>query len=380
MKRPIESKALTIFGLFFLSTALIIGISFLGINQLLRSNSIGGDVFAQGINKKIYSIESSYKFQENMVSIFWWDYGRKGMGPKGVKDEVEPIFMYRDGQLIDPSEEGQRIGFEMFIRKWFEGKIHPVYFRGREVGSLSDFSMKVGYTGRMKRCKDELWGEAIYKGEDAGGTAFSKRIGKTDALDRGATLFALAKKDPIIISKEKRERGQVTEGDIKKMEDNGGVEFEKMIQRLKKNVKQVEVDLEEKRPLGLWAIDLNTNGKFDLVGEFEVLLRYKYFGDQKSAKESPVQYVFNMLYALYDDGTGEIVWPSFQNGISFDGASSIVGFFDLGESRPIMLVRSRYPTTFHRYQSEPYQYELLAYRGGKGWVNIFKGKPKRHCK
>jgi hypothetical protein len=375
MKRRLKNKALTIFGLYFLLLALIIGISFLGINQLLRSNSIGGDVFAQGINKEIYPLESSYKLQENMLSLFRWNDTRQSAVPKGVYNAVEPVFIYKDGRLKDPSEEIGRLGFETFSQKWFEGKVFPVYCREREVGTLSDFSMKVGGSDR---CKDELWGSAVYKGGECYRSP-SSEVGEDTVIGFGATLFALARKDDGLIYKEKRGNGQITEGLVEKLKEIGWLEFKKMLERLKKPAKGLEVFERLVRGPGdsetILSIDLDGNGKPDLIGHFGVLLGYEYKGNQENKRVT--YHSFDMLYILYDNGKGEILWPSFQNGIWYDGYAYILGFFNVGERRPSALVLSCYPMEYVQYACRPNQYEILAHRNGKGWVTIFKGRSKR---
>jgi len=375
MKRPIESKALTIFGLFFLSTALIIGISFLGINQAFRTNSIGGDVLAQGINKKIYPIESSYKFQENMLSLFRWNEGERSTVPQGVYNAVEPIFIYKDGRLRDPSEEIGRLGFEAFSQKWFKGKVFPVYCRERQVGTLSDLSMKVGGSDR---CKDELWGSAVYEGGECYRSP-SLEVGEDTGIGFGTTLFALARKDDGLIYKEKRGNGEITEELVEKLKEIGRLEFEKMRERLKKPAIGVEGFERLVRGPGasetILSIDLDGNGKPDLIGHFGVLMGYEYKGGQKNKRVT--YHSFNMFFILFDNGLGEILWPSFQNGIWYDGYAYILGFFNIGERRPAALVLSCYPMKYVQYACRPNQYELLAHRNEKGWVTIFKGRSKR---
>jgi hypothetical protein len=367
MKKSKRKKAGTIFGLFFLSSALIIGILFLGANQLFRSNSIGGDVFAQGIKDENNLIVGFAKYERGGV-------GREGI--KGIRGEVDPVFIIHNGHLVDPSQEAKRVGSEDFIGKWFRGKTFSAYRMGRNVGKLKDFTMYVGGKGR---CPGELWGEAIYEEEGVWDYPPPIKIGGNSIYKASSSDFGLARKDDLFFFKDESEESQIPEAYVRKLIDSGGLEFEKMIQRLKKPARDVEVEKEWRRGLRLQHIDLDGNGKSDLIGVFDVLLKYKYAGGKKATGRSPAQYPFKLIYILYDNGKGEIIWPSFQNGTWRDGYSTIQGFFNLGEIRPAILMYSWYPTNFFHYQNDPYQYELLGHCNGKGWVTIFKGGPKRDC-
>jgi hypothetical protein len=283
--------------------------------------------------------------------------------------------MIQEGKFIDPSEETKRVGFEVFNRKWFDGKTYPVYFRGKEIGNLSSFSMKLDGRGR---CIDELWGEATYKGSDVFGGNSTIKIGEEKIYPSSTSLFGLARKDDSLFYKEKKIERQISEEMVNKIKQFGNLEFEKMVQRLKKPAKDVEVD-QEWRGVTLQSIDLDRNGKSDLIAVFNILIKFRYTGQQKIAIRSPAQYRYRLIYVLYDKGAGEVIWPILQNGVWVDGYSSIQGFFNLGENRPAILIYSWYPTNYVHYQNDPYQYELLGHHIGNGWITIFKGRPN-HCK
>jgi len=125
------------------------------------------------------------------------------------------------------------------------------------------------------------------------------------------------------------------------------------------------------------AVDLDGNGKSDLVAVFNFLVKYRYTGQQNITVRSPARFRYRLVYVLYDNGKGEVIWPSLQNGTWLDGLVIIEGFFNIDETRPAILISSRYPTNFVQHQHEPLQYELLSHHDGKGWVTIFKGRPNK---
>jgi hypothetical protein len=377
MKQTGSSKWLRILCLLLgCTSAIFLCVGFLENNRPVESNVVPSSSFAQVVGKEIHPLRSLLTFQENLVARFIYYRVDKGVGLEGVRGEIEPIFMIYDGKFIDPSEETKRVGFEIFNHKWFDGKTYLVYFSGKEIGNLSIFSMKADGRGR---CKDELWGEATYKGSDVFGGNFTIKIGEEKIYPSSTSLFGLARKDDSLFYKEKRIEGQISEEMVKKIKQFGNLEFEKMVQRLKKPTKDVEADQEWRQGVTLQAIDLDGNGKKDLIGVFDLLVKFKYTGQQKIAIRSPPQYRYRLMYVLYDNGTGEVIWPFFENGTWLDGLLAIKGFFNIGETMPAILISSSYPTNFIQYQNEPFQYELLANYNGKGWVTIFKGRPN-NCK
>jgi hypothetical protein len=256
-------------------------------SQTSRSSFIRPDVFAQVIEKEIRPLQSLLKSQENLVVRFIYYRIDRGVGPEGVRGDIEPIFMIHDGKFIDPSEETERVGLEVFKRKWFDGKTYPVYFGGKEIGNLSSFSMKLDGSGR---CKDELWGEATYKGRDVSGENYTIKIGEERIYASSTSLFGLARKDDSLFYKEKRVEGRISEEMVNKIKQLGNLEFEKMIQRLRKPAKDVEVDQEWRQGVTLQAIDLDGNGKSDLIGVFNILIKFRYTWQQKITIRSPAQY------------------------------------------------------------------------------------------
>lgn len=367
-----SSKWLRMLCLLFGCTSLIfLCLGFLENNCPIESNVVPTGAFAQAVEKEIHPLRNLLKTQDNFVIRFIWHRVDKEAGPEGLRDMVEPVFMIHDGKFVDPSEETIRVGFEVFNRKWFEGKTYPIYVRGEEIGNLSNFSMKFGGRGR---CKDELWGEATYKGSNVRGGNLTTKVGGEIIFPSSTSLFGLAKRDHPLFYKEKTKRGDITEGQVKRIKELGGLEFEKMVQRVRNPAKDVEAD-QEWRGVTLQTIDLDGNGKSDLVAVFNMLIKFRYRGQQKITTRTPAQYRYRLIYLLYDNGTGEVIWPSLQNGTWLDGLVTIEGFFNIGEIMPAILISSRYPTNFVQYQNDPFQYELLGHRSGKGWVTIFKGRP-----
>ena len=344
---------------------------FLGKNRLVESNVGPSGIFAQVVEKEVYPVRTPLKSQDNLVTKFIWHRVDKEAGPEGLRDVVEPIFMIRNGQFVDPSEETKKVGFEIFNRKWFEGKTYPIYVRGKEIGNLSNFSMKLDGEGR---CKDELWGEATFKGRNVLGGNLTIKIGEDIIFPSSTSLFGLAKRDHSLFYKEKTIRGDITEEQVKRIKELGGLEFEKMVQRVRKPEKDVETD-QEARGVTIQAVDLDGNGKSDLVAVFSILVKYRYTGQQNITVRSPARFRYRLIYVLYDNGTGEVIWPSLQNGTWLDGLVIVEGFFNIHETRPAILINSRYPMNFVQHQHEPLQYELLAHHNGKGWITIFKGRP-----
>ncbi len=377
MKLPDSRKCSRIICLLLGCTSMIfLCVGFLENNCPIESNVVPSSSFAQVVGKEIQPLQSLLTFQENLVVRFIYYRIDRGVGPEGVRGEVEPVFMIQDGKFIDPSEDTERVGFKNFNRKWFYGKTYPVYFRGKEIGNLSSFLMKLNGRGR---CKDELWGEATYKGSDVFGENSTIKIGEEKIYPSSTSLFGLARMDDSLFYKEKRIGGQISEEMVNKIKQFGNLEFEKMAQRLKKPARDAEVDQEWRQGITLEAIDLDGNGKSDLLGVFNILIKFRYTGQQKIAIRSPAQYRFRLIYVQYDKGAGEVIWPSFQNGTWLDGLVTIRGFFNIGETMPAILIGSSYPKNFIQYQNEPFQYELLAHRNDKGWGTIFKGRPN-HCK
>lgn len=346
---------------------------FLGQNLFAQSDVGRSGIFARTVEKEIYSLRSPLKSQDNLVTEFIWSRVDKVAGPEGLRDEVEPIFMILNGQFVDPSEETKRVGFEIFNQRWFAGKSYPIYARGEEIGKLSDFSMKLD---GEHRCKDELWGEATYKGRSVLGGDLTIKVGKEKIYPSSMSLFGLAKRDDSLFYKDKPPRSDIKGEPVKRIKELGGLEFEKMVQRVRNPVKDVEAD-QEWRGVTIEAIDLDGNGNGDLIAQFDILIKYKYRGQQRITIRTPVQIRYRLFYVLYDNGKGEVIWPSSQNGAWLDGLGIIQGFFNIGEPRPAILIRSNYPMNFIQHQNEPFQYELLAHRNGKGWVTIFKGRPSR---
>lgn len=248
-----------------------------------------------------------------------------------IKDEVfSPLFIVKEGSLIDPYALAKEIGIERFTAEYVKDKVFSVYMGGELVGRLS--SVRLEFAGRCE-LKDfllDIEGRGRYEGKGLQGKYADKSIyvyneserkyGSVKAIAAPGHLEQLKDTEGFVAVKEDRDK--TTEA-VRKRYDRELVE--RIKERLKSLYEEEQVIKFEHGVVdSVKALDIDGNGKKDLMGIYSFTVGFM-DASKDPRTETPAGINIEVVFTFFDSGVVEII--SLENGTS--PAFNIGGIIDV---------------------------------------------------
>lgn len=252
--------------------------------------------------------------------------GRHQKANGGIRADVWPVLLVKDGKFVDPDVEVDKIGFEQFIERWLKGRRFAVYGDGGRYGYLKNLSLVEKPDGNGLQSSQatlvarnggdvNLQGDHIVKGAKAW-----QFVGRPLAIEMAqdkageVMLVPLVNPDPPLTAA--LIQSFISDVNIKKLAD----EFERRL-LIQGGVAEGATVLERKQPYFIANLDVDGNGLPDVIGDFSLLV-------ERNGKRDR----FRALFIRYDSGSAEAIQPISDDKNRVDSVS-LVSFLRTNDER-----------------------------------------------
>ena len=234
--------------------------------------------------------------------------------PNPAKDDFAPLFIVKDGKLIDPYSLANKIGIEKFNKRYVTGKTFNVYNGTENIGELTDVKLNSLDNWCSNEFLPNIAGKGKYKGNSLPGRQINNSIYihhsylYPDLILPFASIKAIATPQSFQKSKD-MEAFSITEDDKRNAIE---VVREKLLpeamEDIRKRLRRHEIMLigekvEHSNLNFLKAVDLDGNGSKEMIGIYSPRIRYNWKSPE--GKDHPSESSREILFLLWDTGKVE---------------------------------------------------------------------------
>ncbi|MBI5453003.1 MAG: hypothetical protein HY956_00070 [Deltaproteobacteria bacterium] len=297
--------------------------------------------------------------------------------PKTNAEPFSPLFIVDNGKLIDPYALRDSIGMEKFDKEYVKGKGFNVYAGSELIGTLSDLIIMINNPEKVEEYSSDIVGYGKYSGGPLPGEVSDGSLFANDFNTEFGTIKAVLSPQTFKYSK-KWEEFKVTEEDAKRAKDAVRKRYSSYAKGIiaKILVKEKRKIIAESRSSldFLTAIDLDGNGKKELIGNYSFSYRYVDDKDPINLNDSGL-YSIELLFVLWDSGKAEKVLAGMESLPAF----SLGGIIDLDGDGVYELIVQESVSFSYEYNAE-IDYEGYSPDGKRievlkhspsGWKKVF---------
>lgn len=244
--------------------------------------------------------------------------------PKIKKEPFSPLFIIDKGKLVDPYALRDRIGIERFDKEYVNGKRFNVYTGDELIGTMSGVILLLSNPENMKEYSSDIIGYGTYSGGPLPGEVSDGSLYADDFNTDFGTIKTVLTPEAFKDSKE-RARFKATKEDAKRATDAVRKRYGLYAKGIIANVlaKEKQQILGESRSTldFVTAVDLNGNGKKELIGTYSFAYDHK----ARSVDNIIALSSLDMLFIMWDSGKVEKI----SVGTESFPAYSLGGIIDL---------------------------------------------------
>lgn len=252
--------------------------------------------------------------------------------PKLHESRFSPLFIVEKGKLIDPYPLAKKMGIPKFMKKYVTGKTFNVYVGTEMIGKLNNVELQpfndclseemfpdIPVSGKYEgRPLTGIYGDKSIYPDNKAAISFYK--GEVKAIATPQSFKASRKMETFTVTEEDKAEA------IEAVRENLIAEALKSMEEWAKREKRQIVGEKGSRLVFAKAIDLDGNGRKDIVGLYELLISHRLESTQYTGGQFR-----EILFILWDTGKIEKIPFSY-------GVGGLGGLVDLDQDGVLEIV------------------------------------------